>query len=380
MVTECPLVLRAEIVADPSGIPTVTNTVSVSDTRAWIASDSIETAGGEVTVRLSFPGLLAPIALRARVEQLREASGLGAPRAALLHFSFANDGERRQVAALHARAAATLGGEEQPGMRYRILLVEDSSIVREMFAFGVDKYFRTRNAGVTIDLAENADRAWQLLGEARAKGEPYDLAIVDYFLPASDGAALVARLRHDEVFARIPIVAISVGGADARRATLAAGADLFLDKPIVIRDLFLTLARLTAHATADATVVNGATHPPKRVLLMDDSELILDATREALSEAGFAVDTASTLGEFERVIAAEHDLILIDVQMPEAFGDDVAMLLRQKRGVRTKIFFLSSLGDRDLESRVAEAEVDGFISKRGGMDAVVKRVEQILSG
>jgi DNA-binding NarL/FixJ family response regulator len=54
------------------------------------------------------------------------------------------------------------------------------------------------------------------------------------------------------------------------------------------------------------------------------------------------------------------------------------MLLRQKRGVRTKIFFLSSLGERDLERRVSEAGVDGFISKRGGTNALVQRVEEIL--
>jgi DNA-binding response OmpR family regulator len=111
---------------------------------------------------------------------------------------------------------------------------------------------------------------------------------------------------------------------------------------------------------------------------MDDSPIILEATRDALTAVGFSVDTASNLEEFERESVAEHDLILLDVQMPEAFGDDIAMLLRQKRGLRTKIFFLSSLGDRDLGIRVAEAEIDGFISKRGGMDAVVRRVRQIL--
>ena len=48
----------------------------------------------------------------------------------------------------------------------------------------------------------------------------------------------------------MPIVAISVGGAEARQASIAAGADLFLDKPLVMRDLFTTLDLLTLREAA----------------------------------------------------------------------------------------------------------------------------------
>jgi CheY-like chemotaxis protein len=47
-------------------------------------------------------------------------------------------------------------------------------------------------------------------------------------------------LRRDPKFAHSAVVAISVGGRDAREATISAGADLFLDKPVVLRDLFRT--------------------------------------------------------------------------------------------------------------------------------------------
>jgi DNA-binding response OmpR family regulator len=112
---------------------------------------------------------------------------------------------------------------------------------------------------------------------------------------------------------------------------------------------------------------------------MDDSTIVLDSIRDALGALDVDVDTAEDLAEFERRCAERHDLILIDVQMPEVFGDDVATLLRQKRGVMTKIFFLSSLSDDDLQHRVAEAEIDGYISKRRGLETVVRRVKEILS-
>jgi DNA-binding response OmpR family regulator len=116
----------------------------------------------------------------------------------------------------------------------------------------------------------------------------------------------------------------------------------------------------------------------KRVLVIDDSPFILEATKAALTDEGFEVEVAQDLREAEARCGHPHDLILIDVQMPEAFGDDLAMLLRVGRRMKTPIFLLSSLPDDELSRRAQEAEVDGYISKRAGMEAIVKRVQEIL--
>ncbi len=118
---------------------------------------------------------------------------------------------------------------------------------------------------------------------------------------------------------------------------------------------------------------------PKRVLVLDDSPLALELTQSALEQEGFVVATAMDLVAFEaRRAEAPPDLILVDVQMPEAFGDDVATTLRGARGVRTPILLLSSLEDKELARRAAEAEVDGWISKRAGLQELVRRVRMIL--
>ena len=62
----------------------------------------------------------------------------------------------------------------------------------------------------------------------------------------------------------------------------------------------------------------------QRILVVDDSTLMLEVARNALEESGFKVATASTLAEFEAHDPTTFDLILMDVQMPELFGDDVA--------------------------------------------------------
>jgi DNA-binding response OmpR family regulator len=69
----------------------------------------------------------------------------------------------------------------------------------------------------------------------------------------------------------------------------------------------------------------------------------------------------------------------MDVRMPEAFGDDVAMVMRHVRGVRVPIYLLSELGQQELQQRAVEADIDGFISKADSMEQLVERVRGILA-
>jgi len=117
----------------------------------------------------------------------------------------------------------------------------------------------------------------------------------------------------------------------------------------------------------------------KRILLVDDSEIFLEAARVALSEAGYEVMCASSLAQLvELRKRGLSDLVLMDVQMPEAFGDDVALSLREAYGISAPIYLLSSLDESDLAERVEWARVEGFISKEVGLEGLVDRVRSIL--
>jgi DNA-binding response OmpR family regulator len=118
---------------------------------------------------------------------------------------------------------------------------------------------------------------------------------------------------------------------------------------------------------------------PRRILLIDDSPLVLAVTRSALESAGYEVDVATDIATFETYRNAHTpDLIVVDVQMPEAFGDDLAATLRGVYGVETPILLLSSLPEQELATRSAEAEVAGFVSKNRGIEELVARVKTML--
>lgn len=123
----------------------------------------------------------------------------------------------------------------------------------------------------------------------------------------------------------------------------------------------------------------GSGSVPRRALIVDDSPLVLGMLKESLEAAGVAVDTSLDLGGLEALRAASPpDIIVLDVQMPEAYGDDVASTLRGAYGVAVPILLMSTIPPEELAERAASAGVDGWVSKRDGLDRVVARILEVL--
>lgn len=118
--------------------------------------------------------------------------------------------------------------------------------------------------------------------------------------------------------------------------------------------------------------------PKKNVLILDDSEVVLDIARKYLQDAGYFVSTALTLAEFDRHKATrEPDLILLDVQMPELDGDDLGRTLRERK-VDAPILLFSTLPDDELRRRAEAAGLSGYVSKNAGLEALIAEVQSLL--
>ena len=117
----------------------------------------------------------------------------------------------------------------------------------------------------------------------------------------------------------------------------------------------------------------------KRILLVEDSPIIQAAVSAALATAGYEVAMRSNFNELMAAGTDGFDLILMDVQMPELYGDDVASVLRNERKVTTPIYLFSSLEPDALAERAQSAGVDGFIHKGAGLDHLLDRLRTILT-
>jgi DNA-binding response OmpR family regulator len=118
----------------------------------------------------------------------------------------------------------------------------------------------------------------------------------------------------------------------------------------------------------------------KSVLVMDDSEVVRMAVAAVLEDNGYAVRAVANLAELEAALAAgAPDLVVLDVQMPEMYGDDVAQVLRHVRNFDLPIVLFSDIDDAALEQRAREAGVDCWVAKRAGVGELLAKVEQLIA-
>jgi DNA-binding response OmpR family regulator len=126
-----------------------------------------------------------------------------------------------------------------------------------------------------------------------------------------------------------------------------------------------------------------STLPPARrkVMVVDDSTLILATTREYLAECGFEVRTAASLAEFERHTRGwAPDIILTDESMPEVSGAALCAYLKNRaETAHVLVILFSSLPDAKLEELAARCGADGYCSKRSGMQHLGERIETLCA-
>ena len=109
----------------------------------------------------------------------------------------------------------------------RILIVDDFEDARDLYA----EYLRLRGFEVTCA----ADGPAAL---AAAQPQRHDAIVLDLALPRMGGMEVLRALRADPQAPRTPIIILSASvGHDARDQALAAGADLFLEKPCLPDEL-----------------------------------------------------------------------------------------------------------------------------------------------
>ena len=82
----------------------------------------------------------------------------------------------------------------------------------------------------------------------------------------------------------------------------------------------------------------------KRILIVDDDELVLMALRELLKSQNFEVSTFSRGSEALKQLDQDvFDLMILDIVMPEMDGFELCRKIREKATCkRTPIIFLSA--------------------------------------
>src|SRR3954470_10894043 len=115
---------------------------------------------------------------------------------------------------------------------------------------------------------------------------------------------------------------------------------------------------------------------PAKVLIIDDSPVILEAAKMALEDEGYrvvALDNPLVLAAAMR--NEQPDLVLIDVNMPTVTGDVVTGIVKA-HGVtkRIPVVLYSDISIQELSERAKRCGAAGFIRKTGDEAEFIRQV------
>ena len=105
----------------------------------------------------------------------------------------------------------------------------------------------------------------------------------------------------------------------------------------------------------------------RRVLIVDDSEIVARLLQGELEAKGFEIQYAPDVEKATSIIlrrATRPDLILLDINMPKVDGAQFCRFVKKNAMFRSiKVLFCSGEDKARMEKLVAECGADGYISK-----------------
>jgi DNA-binding response OmpR family regulator len=211
-----------------------------------------------------------------------------------------------------------------------------------------------------VDVARDVDEADRI-----AADDPVTLFVLDLDVASKPDVVRDLRNRHPKA------QAIVLTSADAN----SEGMDdaHLLEKPFAESD-FLDLAQTLLRPGKQAA-------KRQRVLVIDDSLMILKFVGEILTEANYDVVTAGTAQEaLQATRQQKPDLILLDYLLPDLRGDELTKRLSADESTAdVPVVFMSGFGG-DLENAQDRSEnVLGILNKPFTTNSLLKTVEENLS-
>jgi CheY-like chemotaxis protein len=260
-------------------------------------------------------------------------------------------------------------------MHLQALIVDDNATNREILQHELAAW------NMSTSSANGAAVALERLRAASARKVPFDLAIIDLYMPDMDGIELARAIQADPAIPKLHLILLSsvLHDYDAKQLR-EAGFQAHLIKPVRQSQLFDCIAncmgavqrKSRAPSAGEPPVVspaNGAEPLRRRILVVEDNAVNQEVTKEMLGMMGCRVELAKDGGEaVDAVKAKAYDLVLMDCQMPVMDGFEATGVIRRietrdRSKTRLPIVALTADAVEGDRERCLAAGMDDYLAK-----------------
>lgn len=391
----------------------VGNAIKFTDVgRVTLRVTSEATQGNGVTLKFAVTdtGIGIPVAARSRLFQpfvqadgsaARYAGGTGLGLSIckrlveLMHGEIGFESEQGKGSTFTFTAQfakSTVATAEPPRTElqgHRALVVDDDPIAREIIHAYVVSW------GMQADSVASGGDALNMLRKAVQSGDPYDIAIVDFWMPQMNGLTLARSIRSDSTLSHTKLILMTAFDANLHRnEATRAGFAAYLTKPVKQSQLFMSISSAIRHGNAGtpdaavtATILEQLEPRPgalasARILVAEDNLINQKLSVAQLKRLGLDADVVKNGQEaVDAIKTKDYALVLMDCQMPGMDGFEATRVVRASElGTRkhtTIVAITANALEGDREVCVA-AGMDDYLCKPVQLDALRALVQRWL--
>lgn len=271
---------------------------------------------------------------------------------------------------------------DQKGLRFELdqlselphgILVDATRLRQVLWNLVSNAMKFTKEGGVLVNVSADFDHEF---AEIQFEIEDTGIGIPESEIENIFGMYYQVKSGKDNLHA----VGTGIGLAVSQEITHKMGGDITVSSELGYGSTFSVSIRVPVIELSYESKPHLLSQLSLRIFIVEDIELNITVARSVLENLGHTVEVAMSGGEaLAKFNPQDYDLVLLDIQLPDMTGFDIAQQLRRTYKTLPPLVALTANALKDKQTYL-QGGMDGAISKPLSVKAIYKIIEQCIEG